>query len=233
MATGWAGAAQYGAPILSALLQSQGASDAASAQRDAANQATALQRDQFNQVRADAAPWRAAGENALAKLSGLLQDGSLTSKFAGMNPMEEAGYKFASREGQRAIDNSAAARGGIGGASLKAGARFAEDNANKFYNDAFNRFQTERTNTTNPLFQLAGFGPQANQQVAGAGQNYANQAGANSIFGGQAQAGNNIAQGNIYAGAVNQLASLYGRQQDSNGINQYGLPNYATDPYGP
>jgi hypothetical protein len=205
-------------------LQSKGAGDAADAQRDAANQATGLQRDQFNQVRADAAPWRAAGENALAKLTGLLADGSLTSKFAGMNPQEEAGYKFAAQEGQRAIDNSAAARGGIGGASLKAGARFAQDNANKHYNDAFNRFQTERTNTTNPLFQLAGFGPQANQQVAGAGQNYANQAGANSIFGGRAQAGNNLAQGNIYAGAVNQLAALYGRNQQPPQGWEYGPP---------
>jgi hypothetical protein len=141
----------------------------------------------------------------------LLNSGELTSKFAGMNPMEEKGYAFQAREGQRAIDNSASARGGIGGAALKAGARFAEDNANKHYNDAFNRFQTERTNTTNPLYQIAGFGPQANQQVQQAGQNYANQAGNNIIGAANAGAASGVAQGNIYAGGINQLAAIGNR----------------------
>jgi hypothetical protein len=162
---GFASAANAGASLIGTYLQAAAAADAARLQADAANNATALQRYQYEQTRSDATPWRVAGETSLNKLMGLLNSGELTSKFAGMNPMEEKGYAFQAREGQRAIDNSASARGGIGGAALKAGARFAEDNANKHYNDAFNRFQTERTNTTNPLYQIAGFGPQANQQV--------------------------------------------------------------------
>jgi hypothetical protein len=139
---------------------------------------------------------------------GLLQDGTITSKFAGMNPIEEKGYQFALSEGQRAIDNSASARGGVGGAALKAGARFAEDTANKHYNDAFNRFQTEKANTLNPLFQLSGFGPQANQQAGAAGNVYGTNATDTGVFAGRAQAGSDIAQGNIYGGVINQLGAL-------------------------
>jgi hypothetical protein len=228
-----------GATVVGGYLSSQGSQDAAQTQADAANNATAIQNQQYQQTRQDQAPWRLAGENALAKLTGLLQDGSLTSKFAGMNPMEEKGYQFAAQEGQRAIDNSAAARGGIGGASLKAGARFAEDNATKYYDNAFNRFQAERTNTTNPLFQLAGFGAQANQQVGQAGANYANQAGANAIGAGNASAANSIAQGNIYGNTLNQLTAIGNKadwwqnpaqQNPQYGYGQdYGQTGYPTD----
>lgn len=189
------------APIGSAIAQSIGANSAADAQAKAASDALALQQKQFDAT----APWRNAGEASLNKLMGLLNDGSLTKTFPGMNPTEEAGYAFAAKEGQRAIDNSASARGGIGGAALKAGSRFAEDNANKFYNDSFNRFQTEKTNTTNPLFQIAGFGPQANQQAQVATDNMS---GLN-LYGGAANAKNDLAQGNIYGTLINQLGAWW------------------------
>ena len=201
-----------GAVVVSGLISADASGNAADTQGEAANNATALQRDQFNQVRADQAPWRAAGENALAKLTGLLNDGSITSKFAGTNIQNEPGYAFAAREGQRAIDNSASARGGVGGAALKAGSRFAEDNANKFYNDAFNRHQTERNNMLAPIFQLAGFGPQANQQVGAAGQNFANQAGQNMLGAANAQAAAGINQANIYGNMLNQGVAQWNRR---------------------
>ena len=99
-----------GATVVGGYLSSQGSQDAAQTQADAAGNATAIQNQQYQQNREDQAPWRAAGENALAKLTGLLQDGSLTSKFAGMNPMEERGYQFAAREGQRAVDRAVEGR---------------------------------------------------------------------------------------------------------------------------
>ena len=203
--------AGIGGALGNAIGGSNASEDAANAQRAAAESATGEQARQFNITQQNQEPWRTAGETSLNKLMGLLQDGSITSKFAGMNPMEEAGYKFAAREGQRAIDNRASASGGFGGAALKAGARFAEENANKFYGDAFNRFQTERTNTLNPLFQIAGYGPLANQQVQQAGQNYANQAGMNIIGAGNANAANAINQGNIYGNLGNQLAAIGNR----------------------
>jgi hypothetical protein len=179
---------------------------AADKQAKAAESANALQQYMYDTNRADQAPWRAAGENALNKLTGLLNSGQLTSRFAGKLD-NEAGYQFAAKEGQRAIDNSASARGGIGGAALKAGVRFAEDNANKFYNDAFNRYQTENMNTYNILSGAAGLGERANAANAASGANYANQAGRNMMFNGEQQADATLGLGNIYGNAFNQLVA--------------------------
>lgn len=179
---------------------------AADKQAKAAESANALQQYMYDTNRADQAPWRAAGENALNKLTGLLNSGQLTSRFAGKLD-NEAGYQFAAKEGQRAIDNSASARGGIGGAALKAGSRFAEDNANKFYNDAFNRYQTENMNTYNILSGAAGLGERANAANAASGANYANQAGRNMMFNGEQQADATLGLGNIYGNAFNQLVA--------------------------
>jgi hypothetical protein len=213
---GFMDAVQIAAPLVTTLIQSDANKDAIKASTDASNAAIALQKTQYDTTRADQVRWRAAGENALNKLMGLLNDGSLTSKFGGMNPQEEAGYAFQAREGQRAIENSASARGGFGGDVLKAGARYAEENANRHYNDAFNRFQTERTNTTNPLFQIAGFGTQANQQVQAAGQNAANNSGNALIGAGQDQGAGAINRGNIYSDTINQLAGI--------GANRWNTP---------
>jgi hypothetical protein len=202
------GAASLG----SAYLQNQATNRAIDAQTNQSNAANALQLNQYNQTRQDNAPWRAAGENALAKLTGLLNDGSLTSRFAGKLD-NEAGYQFAKQEGMRAVDNSASARGGIGGAALKAGARFAENNANQFYNDSFNRWNTENTGIYNRLSNAAGLGQQANALVGASGQNYANQAGNNLTNLGNAQGAAAINQGNIYGNLLNQGAA-WGNQNN-------------------
>lgn len=198
------------ASIGSAYLQDRATDRAINAQTNAANSSNALQLAQYNQTRQDNAPWRAAGENALGKLTALLNDGSLTSRFAGKLD-NEAGYQFAKEEGMRAVDNSASARGGIGGAALKAGARFAEGNANQFYNDSFNRWNTENTGIYNRLSNAAGLGQQANALVGASGQNYANQVGNTTNSLGNAQGAAAMNQGNIYGNLLNQGAAFGNR----------------------
>jgi hypothetical protein len=193
----WLKAAGILAPIASGYFQSKAADDAAAGINNSVNKQTELQQKQFDAQ----APWRKAGETALNKFMELLNDGSLTSKFPGMNPTEEAGFAFQAKEGQRAIDNSASARGGIGGAALKAGARFAEDNANKHYDAAFRRFYAEKEAINNPLFELAGFGPRANQQAQVATDNI-NSLG---LYGARTNASRDVTQGNIYASGLEQL----------------------------
>lgn len=225
-----AGAALVGA-VASGVISSDSSRRAANQQADAARDANALQQYIYDQNREDQAPWREAGRNALDKLNALLADGSITSKFAG-DITKEPGYAFAAQEGQRAIDNSASARGGIGGAALKAGARFAEGNANKYYNDAFNRFYTERSNMLDPLYRMAGFGSAANAANSASGQNYANQVGGNLIGASNAAAANSINQGNIYGNAINQLGALGQRQNwwnTNQGVNM-GNTGWSSDP---
>lgn len=213
------------AGVAGAVIASKSAGKAADVQSAASGDANALQKYQYDTTRADNEPWRAAGQASLNKLIGLLKDGSITSKFAGMNPMEEKGYAFAASEGQRAIDNSASARGGIGGAALKAGSRFAQDNADKFYNNAFNRFQTERQNTLDPLYRVAGFGSSANTANAAAGATYTNQVGGNMLGAANSQAAAGIARGNIYGNVLNQGVAIGNR-------NNWWQTTPQSDPYG-
>jgi hypothetical protein len=221
-----------GAVVGGALIGADASRRASNTQADAAENNNALQKQIYDQNRADQMPWLEAGRSALDKLNALLADGTITSKFAG-DITKEPGYAFAAAEGQRAIDNSASARGGIGGAALKAGARFAEDNANKFYGAAFDRSLRERQAMLDPLYRIAGFGTDATGANAISGRNYASETGANTIFGAQAGAQNALAQGNIYGNAINQLGALGQRQKWWNGGNSaIWDPSFESDPNG-
>jgi hypothetical protein len=193
-----------------AAISADSARSAANTQSDAANRATDLQWQQYQQNRQDQMPWMQAGQQALAKLTGLLNSGDLTSKFAPKDLQNEPGYQFGLKQGQQSLDYSGAARG-AGGAALKAAAQYGNDYAGTKYNEAFNRFQTEQQNIQNPLFRLAGLGSTANQQVGMAGMNYANQAGQDYIGGANAQAAAGVARGNIYGNALGQIGALASR----------------------
>ena len=68
---------------------------------------------------------------------------------------QDPGYAFRMKEGLKAVDAQAAARGGlISGAALKASQRFGQDMASQEYQNAFNRYQTARTNTLMPYADL-------------------------------------------------------------------------------
>lgn len=222
-------AAIVGGAVIGGVASSQ----ASKKQEGSAEAANNTQRDQYNQTRADQAPWRQAGEQSLAQLNALMQPGGgLTGRFDGSNVSNEPGYAFGMQQGMRGIDNSASARGGIGGAALKAGTRYAQDYAGTKYNDAFNRWNTENTGTYNRLANIAGLGQQSVAQVGNAGMNYANQAGANMIGAGNAQAANALNQGNIYGNALNQWSAYGSRSQggqsygNTRGYDPYSNPMY-------
>ena len=134
------------------------AKSAGETQAAAADRAAELQRSQFEQTRADYAPWRAAGEQALNKLIPL----SDYQKFGMAQVQQDPGYAFRLSEGQKALDRSAAARGGlISGGALKAAQRYGQEMGSQEYQNAFNRYQTERAAQLNPLQSLAGLGQTA------------------------------------------------------------------------
>lgn len=208
-----------GANALSGVLAANANSKARDAITGAGREANELQRYMYDTTRADNAPWRAAGESALAKLTGLLNDGSLTSRFAGKLD-NEAGYQFARDEGMKAINNRADAGGGMGGDVLKAGIRFAQGNANQFYNDSFNRWDRENTGIFNRLSGVAGTGQEINAANAAAGRSYVDATGRNLLGMGSAQAAAGINQGNIYGNMLNQGVAQWNRAQyDPDAIN--------------
>jgi hypothetical protein len=206
----WVAAAVIGGSVIGSISSNR----AAGKQQDAANSANALQQYQYDQTREDQAPWRAAGQQSLDKLMGILSDGKYsTAQFTPQDLQNDPGYKFQQEQGMRGI-NSMADSFGVGGDTLKAASRFNEGLAGTYYNDAFNRFQTERNNTLNPLFKAAGFGSEANQQMRSAGQNYANQVGGNMMDAANVQANNIANQGNIYSNLINNGVAKWTRGQN-------------------
>jgi hypothetical protein len=202
-----------------ALISAKGAKAAANQQAQAASDANALQQYMYDQTREDQQPWRETGANALDTIAwrmGLkgMHDGGgdLLRNFDETNFQGDPGFQFRLGEGQKAVENSAAARGGIlSGAALKAINQYGQNFASNEYNNAFNRFNTNQSNHFNRLATLAGIGQTATNATQQAGQNYATNAGNNMLYAGNAAAnGAQRASGYIGQGigfATNQLAN--------------------------
>jgi len=116
----------------------------------------------------------------------------------------DPGYAFRQSEGMKALERSAAARGGLlSGGALKGIQRFGQDLASQEYQNAFNRYQVNRANQLNPLQSLMGSGQSAANVLTGA----AGQMGQN-----QAAGITNAAQARAsgYVGSANALGSALG-----------------------
>lgn len=305
-----------GAGLVSALLGSNAASSAASAQANAANQAAALQKAMFDKTNELNAPFRAGGlsaQNRLLELMGLRPAGGQSGQSGqgspggqgGGAPRSEAelrqallsqytapmrqvvninqggegdfapqyfteggevdeaglsaaiaqarqreqtaheqsqqaatpsadfgkyardfsmadyqadpGYAFRLQQGQQAIERSAAARGGFGGGRMaKDLTNYAQGAASQEYGNAFNRYQTNRSNQLNPLQSLAGVGQTATGQMQTAAQNYASNAGNATMQAGAANASGYMGQANAISGGVGQGLNYYQNQNIMN-----------------
>lgn len=150
-------AAIAGAAVVGAGASIYGSSKAAKAAKKGQDQAVAEQRRQYDQDRADWAPWRAAGESALARLTNEMKAGATTAY------TKSPSYDFRLSEGIKAAERSAAARGRLGsGATMKAVQRYGEGLASADYGDWWNRNAG-----------LAGVGQQATAATSQSGQNAA------------------------------------------------------------
>ena len=179
-------------------LQSEASTQAAELQRETAAAQIAEQRRQFDRTEELQRPFYTAGVGALNQLA------PLASNYTpfGMEQFEaDPGYSFRMGEGMKALERSAAARGGLlSGSMMKGIQRFGQGLASDEYTNAFNRYQTERAARLNPLQSLAGVGQTPGQQIGQAGQTMAAAIGqANQTM------GTNL--GNIYTSTASNLAN--------------------------
>ena len=211
------------AVVGSSLIGSRSASKAADVQAGAADRAADLQREQFERQVELQAPFREVGVRALPEL----EAASRYTPF-GMNQFNaDPGYTFRLSEGQKQLDRMAAIRGGqISGSSLKAAARFGQEMGSQEYQNAFNRYQTERNARLNPLQSLAGFGQTSTNQLGAAGQNYATGAGEALGAGAQARASGYMGAANAITGGVGQYMN-YQQSQAQNSLLQQALSRNA------
>ena len=186
-----------------AYLNYRGSKKAAAAQVQSAGMATDVQKEMFDQTRADQMPWLKAGEgglNAYAQMIGLKRgdDGSFTydPSGAGSAMMEmDPGYQFRMKEGQRALDNSAAARGGaLSGNAIRAATRYGQDYGSNEYANILSRFGG-----------LAGIGQDQANTIGSARTSLANNVGNNIMDAGRARASGYAALPNAYGGMKDEL----------------------------
>jgi len=223
----WGAVASVGSTLISAY----GANKAANAQEEAARTAAAEQRRQFNKQVELQKPFRDVGVNALPELVA-------ASKYTpfGMEQFQaDPGYGFRLQEGIKALDRSAAARGGLlSGNQLRGINEFGQNLASQEYTNAFNRYQTERNARLNPLQSLTGMGQTSTNTLS----NAAGQLGSNlsdlAIGAGNARASGYAGMANAFSSGIGQAYNYYqgdqaAKQQQQN-FNTY--MNYLNSPKG-
>jgi hypothetical protein len=150
----------------------------------------------------------------IARLKGEDSYGSLASKFSLDDYEADPGYQFRLDEGNKALERSQAAKGGLlSGAAMKEALRYGQGMGSQEYGNSYNRFMDQNNTLYNRYSGISNQGMGAVNSGSQSGQNYANNM--SGIYG-------NIANANA-ASAINQgnnlsqsLGSLFGGSQYGN-----------------
>jgi len=233
-----AGASIYGSSQ-AANAQENAAAQSAAVQREMADKSIAAQREMYDIGRADLAPYRESGtaaQNQLLSFLGIGGDttapgyGKYTKDFGMEDFTADPGSAFRLKTGLESLERSGAARGmGLSGAALKGITRYGQDYASNEYQNAFNRYQTNRANQISPLMdftrlgqasaagsaaQAQGLGTNLGNTYTGLGQGIAQA----EVAGGNAQASGYLNTANAITNALNQGASSYLGYKYLNGL---------------
>jgi hypothetical protein len=237
----WVAGATIGAAVIGSAASSkaskaqQQASDtAAAASRETTQASIEAQERMFNKQVALQEPFRETGLAAQNRLADLLGVSGRTSEpgygyamqpFTMAQYQADPGYAFRLRRGVDALDRTAAARGGLlSGNQLRGVTEFGQDLASQEYQNAFNRYQTERSNVLNPLQSLGGVGQSSTNTLtnaagnlgagmAGAYGNLGNALSANAMNTGNIRASGYMNQANAITGALGTGLNYYQNQQ--------------------
>lgn len=206
--------------LIGSNMSANASKDAASLQSAAGNQAASQVNAQYQQNRADQAPWLTAGTgaiNRLADLTGVSNNtgatgfGSLTKPFTAADFVADPGYQFSLDQGQKALERSSAAKGGLlSGAALKGAQTFGQGTAAQEYGDVFNRYQTQQSNIYSRLAGLSGSGQQSAGNLGAAGATATQNANEDLLGSANAQAAGKVGAANAYTTGLQSIGSSLG-----------------------
>lgn len=213
--------------VASTVVSAYSAKKAGETQADAAQQSSDTQMQMFRESQAAQEPWRQAGVDALNKLIPLTD----YKNFSMSDFQADPGYAFRLSEGQKALDRSAAARGGLlSGSALKAATRYGQDMGSQEYTNAFNRYQTERTARLAPLQSLAGLGQTTAQQIGQQGMQTGANVGNEITNAGAARASGYVGGANALTGGLGTYLNYSQGQNLVNALNRRN-PGQTNDYY--
>jgi hypothetical protein len=208
-----------GGSLLGGLFGASGAKKAAKAQLQAARESNALQERMFNQQVALQEPFRQAGlttQSELMRQFGLGGDatsagyGNMLRDFSAEDFQTDPGYAFRMSEGLKGLDRQAAARGGlISGAALKAAQRYGQDVASNEYQNAYNRYNQNRSTRYNMLTGQQAVGQNATNAQTQAAGSYGQQAGQTLMDMGNARASGYMGAANAWSNALQGAGNAF------------------------
>jgi hypothetical protein len=215
--SGWTAGAIVAGSVISGSMSASAQKKAAQTQANAAARA----QDQLLAAGEEAsqgyAPYTEAGKTALSDITSQLPYFQQQFTNQDLNSYLAPGYEFRLGQGQKAnLQASNLTGGAVSGNALRSLQDYSQNFASGEYANAFNQFQSQRTNIYNQLSDIAKMGLTGQQGTAnallGTGTNIA------SITSGlgNAQAASQIGQANAYGGAV---------QGVSNAAAYYGMNN--------
>jgi hypothetical protein len=137
--------------------------------------------------------------------------GKYTRDF-GMSDFEaDPGYAFRLSEGMKALDATAASRGGLlSGNTLRGALNYGQNAASQEYANAFNRYQINRRNQLAPLETLFGGAHESANTLSTAAGSLGNALADSQYAIGGAQSAGAIARGNAMSNAVGGITGALG-----------------------
>ena len=219
-----------GSSILGGFLGAGAAESAANTQANAEQNAINVQQQMFNTQNQQLAPQRAAGYSSLNQI-GALGNGSYQTYDANGNPTGTAqgsgylthqfdaqdltnglspNYNFSLQQGEMANQRAANLGGGaIGGNALQGLNQYSQNYAQGAYQQAFNNYQTQRSDIYNTLAGIAGIGQTAENTTASLASNTAGNIGQAMVGAGNAQASGTIGAANALSSGLGSAAQGY------------------------
>lgn len=210
------------ASVGSAAIGAHAAGKAADQQAQSADKALGFQHEVFDKQQENQHPYLEAGKTSINKLMEDLDNGTFGP---GSNPtfkaptLDEAratpGYQFAQQQGMRAVDASAAARGGsMSGGAVRSAAQFGTGLADSTYSNVFNRslstYQaglSKQAQEFSQLYQPASLGENAAANAGNTSQQVAGNVGNLMTQVGNAQAAGTVGSANAISGGLNGVAN--------------------------
>jgi hypothetical protein len=156
--------------------QANAAVSAAQLQKQTADENLAFQKQMYNENVQRQEPWYNSGVSALNRIqAGLATGGEFSGKFTGQTLYDDPSYKWRVEQGQKALEQSAAARGiQFSGGTMAALQDYAQNAASQEYQAAYNRYYADQNRTLERLGALASAGSTTAGGLATLGSNYAN-----------------------------------------------------------
>lgn len=161
--------------LIDDIINAIGAHQASQQQQTQVQNAQGLMGDVYNQSGQLQNPWVQGGQQSLAQLLQGLRSGSFNTTVNPETIANDPGYQFQLHEAQKALERSAAARGGLNsGAFAKELSQYNQGLAATQFQNAWQRqFQQNQANFSN-LYNTAGMGQSSAQSLGALGQGYSN-----------------------------------------------------------